>query len=390
MVGDATLFSFEENTENSLFDTRTTGPGKIDVVQMGFIGAESVSWEELFSGFDRLYAITYSSGIGFIYTLLQKFQYSEVIFGFEEVINYSLQEIMAYQLKTIERLRVTSSEAKIDLLTKIDNQALKLFVADKKLSHEKIYLLEANDGRKRVVMGSANMSHAAFTGRQRENICYIDGERAYEWYKSSFDELREMSSNNISVSALQIADEAENINEIPIYGEVKVRKAMVIEPTTEQNEDIQYVLDVKNLSNKLTPFVPKADKKGKIILSPETVLQTRKRLVDANIKEKELRSEYPQLVVDIPLAQVSLNDKTVDLNPTREEIRNDVNLFLKYMDGYNKFHGDVVVMQYRYYAFANWFFTTPFMAVMRNMAVKYNQNLLPYPVFGLVYGKKAF
>lgn len=27
------------------------------------------------------------------------------------------------------------------------------------------------------------------------------------------------------------------------------------------------------------------------------------------------------------------------------------------------------------------------MAIMRNMAVKYNQNLLPYPVFGLVYGQ---
>ena len=27
------------------------------------------------------------------------------------------------------------------------------------------------------------------------------------------------------------------------------------------------------------------------------------------------------------------------------------------------------------------------MACMRDMAVRYNQNLLPYPVFGLVYGQ---
>jgi hypothetical protein len=57
------------------------------------------------------------------------------------------------------------------------------------------------------------------------------------------------------------------------------------------------------------------------------------------------------------------------------------------MAGYQKFHGDTEGMQSKYYAFANWFFTTPFMAIMRDMAVKYNQNLLPYPVFGLVYGQ---
>ena len=44
-------------------------------------------------------------------------------------------------------------------------------------------------------------------------------------------------------------------------------------------------------------------------------------------------------------------------------------------------------MQRRYFEFANWFFCSPFMACMRDMAVRYNQNLLPYPVFGLVYGQ---
>jgi len=107
---------------------------------------------------------------GFICTLLQKFQYAEIIFGFEEVMTYNLQEIMAYQPKTIERLRTTSNQAKIDMLARIDSHALKMFVARKKLSHEKIYLLEADSGRKRVVMGSANMSYAAFSGHQRENV----------------------------------------------------------------------------------------------------------------------------------------------------------------------------------------------------------------------------
>lgn len=370
-----------------MFQEQAAPTGKIDVVQMDFVTADAMGWEELFAGFDRLYAITYSSGMGFIYALLKKFPYAEIIFGFDEVISYNLQEIMAYQLKTIERLKTISNQTKTDLLARIDDHTLRLRVAREKLSHEKIYLLEADDGRKRVIMGSANMSYAAFSGKQRENVCYVDGERAFGWYKQSFDQLKEMSSDDISVAALQLADDGENLNEIPIMQTVKVKKAMVIEPQTDLKEEIRFVLDVKNLASKLTPYMPKADKKGKIMLSPETVLQTRRRVVEANIREKEWRNEYPQMVIDIPLGEVTLNDRQLDLRPSQEEIQNDVGLFLDYMEGYQKFHGDVGGMQYKYYAFANWFFTTPFMASLRNMAVKYNQPLLPYPVFGLVYGK---
>jgi hypothetical protein len=325
--------------------------------------------------------------MGFIYSLLQYFQYAEVIFGYEEVMSYSLHEIMAYQMETIERLRTTSSQSKVDLLARIDSHTLKMYVARQKLSHEKIYLLEADDGRKRVIMGSANMSYAAFSGRQRENICYIDGERAFDWYKNNFDDFKETSSDDISVSALQLADSGENLNKIPVMQTVKIRKAMVIQADTNVKDQVRFGLDVKNLSNKFSPFMPKADKKGKVILAPETTILTQKRILENDIKEKELRSEYPQLVIDILLSQVHLNDKPLDLFPPASEISNDVDLFLEYMEGYHKFHGDVELMQARYYAFANWFFTTPFMASMRNMAVKYNQNLLPYPVFVLVYGK---
>ncbi|WP_059369260.1 hypothetical protein [Treponema endosymbiont of Eucomonympha sp.] len=57
------------------------------------------------------------------------------------------------------------------------------------------------------------------------------------------------------------------------------------------------------------------------------------------------------------------------------------------MQGYEKFHGDAASLQKRYYDFAVWFFATPFMARLRYEAILNNQNLLPYPVFGLVYGQ---
>ena len=378
------LFGMDEAAQQQL---DLHGTQKLDIVKMEFSGAASLSWQELFSGFDTLHAITYSSGIEFVYRLLDLFKEAEIVFGCEEVISYSLQEIMAYQSKMTERIRETASKMKLDLISRIEEGTLRFYVAHSILSHEKIYLLSAKNGRKRVIMGSANMSSSAFEGHQRENICYLDGDDAYGWYWDCYCQLREESTDQITKEALLFADDGENLEKLPIAGTIRVKKAMVIQPVEEAKEEVRFALDVKNLAATFTPSVPKPDKKGKLLLSPEKIKTIRRQVVSSQIKEKELQSEYPQLEVFPDEAMVRLNGVTLDLSPSREEIARDVSLFLKYMDGYEKFHGDITGMQQRYYEFANWFFCTPFMACMRDMAVRYNQNLLPYPVFGLVYGQ---
>ena len=45
---------------------------------------------------NRIKAITFSSGINFVYRLLDLFKDAEIIFGCEEVMSYTMQEIMAY------------------------------------------------------------------------------------------------------------------------------------------------------------------------------------------------------------------------------------------------------------------------------------------------------
>jgi hypothetical protein len=77
----------------------------------------------------------------------------------------------------------------------------------------------------------------------------------------------------------------------------------------------------------------------------------------------------------------------LDLNPDAAEVKSDVDMFIRYMNGYERFHGDNKGMQNRYYEFANWFFCSPLMAIMRDTALRYDQKTLPYPVFGLVYGQ---
>lgn len=361
--------------------------GNLDVVKMEFLEAETLSWKALFSGFDTLYAVTYSSGIGFVYQLLELFEQAEIVFGCDEVLSYSLQEIMAYQCKTIERLRVSAAKRKLDLVSRIENGSLRFYVARSVLSHEKIYLLSAKDGRKRVVMGSANMSFAAFGGQQRENISYVDGDKAYDWYWDCYCQLRENCTDQIAKEALLCADDAENLDKLPIAGTVQVKKALVLQPVPEAKQEVRFVLDVKNLAAKFSSAVPKPDKNGKLMLSPEKIKTIRRQVAASKTQEKELQSEYPKLEIFPDEAMVRLNDTNLELQPSREEVTRDLDLFLKYMDGYERFNGDKKGMQRRYFEFANWFFCSPFMACMRDMAVRYNQNLLPYPVFGLVYGQ---
>lgn len=378
------LFDLEDSEQEQMPQDNS---GNLDVAKMEFVEAETLSWKELFSGFDTLHAITYSSGIGFVYQLLEMFEKAEIVFGCDEVISYSLQEIMAYQCKTIERLRESASKRKIDLVTRIEKGRLRFFVARNVLSHEKIYLLSAEDGRKRVVMGSANMSFAAFGGKQRENISYIDGDKAYDWYWDCYCQLKEECTDEIAKESLLCADDAENLEQLPIARTIQVKKALVLQPVQEAKEEVRFVLDIKNLAAKFSTAVPKPDKKGKLMLSPEKIKTIRRQVVAGKTKEKELQSEYPQLEIFPDEGLVRLNDATLDLQPSQEEVAKDIGLFLKYMDGYEKFNGDKKGMQRRYFEFANWFFCSPFMACMRDMAVRYNQNLLPYPVFGLVYGQ---
>ncbi len=359
---------------------------RIEVVKLDYVGSELMTWKELFAGFDRLYAITYSSGVGFVNELLDLFSYAEIIFGCEDIMSLGIKEIMAYQDTMIERIRSDKHGIKEKMIDRIKDSTARFYVAEKVISHEKIYLLEGENGEKRVIMGSANMSYNAFVGKQRENISYMDGDAAFNYYMDIYESLKEDSVDEISKKALEYADLSENIDALPFSETIKTKNIVAIETT--KNEEVKFVLDVSKKAERLAPHMPKPEKKSnKTLISADNITKLRRHLVDEKKKEQDLRSEYPQLMINVLENSVNLNGEEFNLNPDSDDVRNDVELFLKYMNGYSKFHGDVVGLQLRYFEFANWFFCSPFMATMRDMAARYEQNRLPYPVFGLLYGQ---
>ena len=361
---------------------------RLEVVEMEFVGSNPMTWRELFEGYESIRAITFSSGLGFVAELLGMFHYAEVIFGCEHTLSRGVKDILAFQEHLIDNIRQSDKGIKTAIINRIKDGSAHFYVAEATMSHEKLYLMKAADGRSRVVFGSANMSYNAFSGKQRENISYVDGEKAYEYYLEVYERLKKDSSDEISEKAIQLADLGENLDVLPFSEKVKSNGVVVIETEPSRTEDVRFTLEVNKKAEKLSPYVPKTDKRSKkIMVSKEDIMKIRRLRKEEIAQEQDIRSEYPQLEINIEDGEVSLNDKKLDLSPSKEEVQNDVELFLKYMNGYLKFHGEVEELQSRYYEFANWFFCTPFMAIMRDMAARYDQNKLPYPVFGLLYGQ---
>lgn len=173
------LFGDNFEPEDSTQQTQQFG-STLKVVKAKFEESVSTEWTELFEGFDSLYAITFSSGIDFVNSVVGRFKHAEIIFGCEDVMGNELATIMAVQAKLVESLAKRKA-AKI-LADKIAEGVLELYVSRDTKSHEKIFILHSEDGRSRVITGSANMSASAFCGLQRENIVCFDDENAFNYY----------------------------------------------------------------------------------------------------------------------------------------------------------------------------------------------------------------
>lgn len=212
----------------------------LSVVKAVYADTVETNWEELFDGFDRLYAITFSSGIEFVNKVINKFSYAEVVFGCEKIIANDIAAIMSVQIDSVQRLAKSKSAG--NLANRLDDGSLQLYVSRDTKSHEKIFILESADHKRvRVITGSANMSASAFCGIQRENIVCFDDEAAFSHYKVLFETFKETCSDNVSykavVSTMNQEDYLkENIKEVPVFQSIEKQKIVFAKKKTGLNK----------------------------------------------------------------------------------------------------------------------------------------------------------
>lgn len=377
----------------------------IPVAQARFLSSKETNWEELFDGYDDIKIITFSSGFAFATGIISKFRTAEIIFGCDEILNGGFASVLAYQQAFLKALRLDMPT--YEALTKrVEDGSLHLWVAHDETSHEKIYLLSCDDGKKRVITGSANLSKAAFEGYQRENIlCFDNDEKAYEYFLSRYELLRQYSVDEVSKKVLvakqkaesESSDDGDDIMDLPVCNTVvKSQEAIVLDGPTDKTEfktRFALILDKDNEELKAITRKMKAKpvKRGGLVrVEPEYIRAAR---AEINRRRKEIKEQMlakPELVINYDEKSININGEEQDLNPAADEISRDVSAFVEFMGGYRtNFTGDTATLQNKYYAFANWFLCSPFMAKLRDSAINNGRKVDRFPVYGMLYGKSG-
>src|SRR4051794_14296644 len=153
--------------EDTLFGVSSVSDSrKLGVVRARFVGHEQSSFEDLISGYSSMRMLTYSNSLSMISRTASLVKDLEIVFGREDIVGEAEKHYW-YQGELVRAVRDQIKSAD-PLREKIEAGNLRLFVVKDLVSHEKLFLLEAEGGKKRVLTGSANFSERAFSGTQNE------------------------------------------------------------------------------------------------------------------------------------------------------------------------------------------------------------------------------
>ena len=364
----------------------------LSVVKAVYADTVETNWEELFDGFDRLYAITFSSGIEFVNKVINKFSYAEVVFGCEKIIANDIAAIMSVQIDSVQRLAKSKSAG--NLANRLDDRSLQLYVSRDTKSHEKIFILESADHKRvRVITGSANMSASAFCGIQRENIVCFDDEAAFSHYKVLFETFKETCSDNVSYKAVvntmnQEDYLKENIKEVPVFQSIEKQKLVFLEQAQPEDEvEYEIAADVKKMQELVKPIMPKMPvQANRIVVAAEPMRVFGKRYTEVRRVAAEAVKQLPKLHIDYDAGTMTFNDENIDLNPNLSEVAKNIKSIQKFFSGMDYFYGDVEQAKKDYFKYMTWYLATPFMAYLRYFASRNNYDTKLFPMYGVIYG----
>lgn len=348
------------------------------------------TWQELFHGFDELHAITYSLGIKQVESVMGLFQRGDVVIGSPSQVRQAVQELLAEQefdLKTICQNAY--------LQQRIKDGSFQFYLEDGGV-HAKIYLLRADDGRNRIILGSANFSRQAWNGTQLETYLFEDDSQFFEHYMQLYEALRDESSSKVSIKAKPLRADGSNLQDLPIIQKVvQARKPVIIEKVPSR-EEVEYTFSVtqegKEWAERVNHAYVKPDNHGVVHFTSKTV-DRMQAYMKRSEHEKKLRVvENPEFLLDYKEHSASFSGKAWNLNPSKEDVQRDIHCLYQYLDGTEGFTGDIKKLQETYTKILLYMFLSPFMAKLRYDYSPYapeNSVGKYFPMYMIIRGPKS-
>ena len=343
-------------------------------------------------------ALTYTASIRMIVGLLRDHEYDdfECVFGHEGILRPDLSDVLAFQTAVDEQLSKafvgvqTSDERRHALFDLVATDRARFFVVKDKIAHAKIYLLERADLR-RVVVGSANLSETAFSGRQAETLIVFDNDDvAWGHYTAQYEAVRSVATSRLTPRHKPIPAELIPVEEIPTLKEVEERQQdvrMYIPADSEQEAEVslpkvlETVLKVSAPIRRTLADV-RPGKNGQVAITPRTV----KEMITIS-RSRPSEDDSPNVYLSYDGREFNLSGEVMGLEADPEDIRGDVARWIEFFGNYeNGFKGDVPKLQRDYFTFMSWFYFSPLLCDVRNFALRSGAFSFEQPMFAVLYG----
>jgi hypothetical protein len=363
------------------------------VVGARFLSESKFSWD-FFKGYDTLRVLTYSASVDAIVRMLDRFSFTtfECVFGYQGVLR-DIKDVLSFQKVVVGDTRAAIMGLKDDrhahILDRVHQGRARFFVLRKYVAHAKLFLLSNADGGKRVIVGSANLSERAFSGKQPETLVAFDNdERAWQHYNRMFDRLRDDAADEIPIPEGRIVKAEIEIPDTPAISNPST--TLIID--TPSAEEVQVsapvqILRVERVAAALAPSISAAIpsiRSGKQRITPEIKKEiTRIRLVKT---AAEADSRY--FTLDRVNRTASLSGQRFDLQWDEGSVAIDAALILQYFGNYEgAFEGNVPRLQRDYFTLMAWLYFSPFMCDMRSLALLRDSDVIRFPSFAIIFGK---
>ena len=354
----------------------------LGVVRASFEGFERSSFVELIAGYSSLRVLTYSNSVSIINRAAAAVESLEIVFGREDIVG-KMGQYAYYQKLLLDEL-VGEIKGKDFIKHKISSGDMRLYVVRDIVSHEKLFLLEGEEGT-RVITGSANFSERGFSGSQNESYVLFDNDAgAWEYFNDKYEKIKSHSSMPITKKALLA--ERTGAENLPVFslGEPDGSGPIVVVPEKPPASSIVHkLLKTPKGFTGLSEVI--RSNRGEAKIDKPTASRAVKYMKSNSRTEESNPEEY--LSVDRDSGRVILSGKELDLEVSEEEVASDVGLFVEYFGGFDLFKGDTERLTRDYFTFMSWFYASPFICDMRNAALARDDYVLDYPAFGILYGR---
>lgn len=383
-INDSNQLSIFEVIPGFQEDTKQTPEDKIAVTKVKFLSQELSTYEDLFRGYNELRVITYSYALSFIENIMKYFDRGEVIIGFDKLINKNTAELLALQEFSTNFVCHNTY-----LQKRISNDEFRFYVLNDLVSHQKIYLLKADDGRVRTITGSANFSDRAWTGEQIECVTVCDDLECYEVYASQYETLQLFATAEISKDAVPIEEDGENADKLPFFKKIEQENAIILHDS-QNDEEQEYVFHANKLNkeweDRLKAIKLKPSKDGKILFDIKHMKTLLGTIRKDNAKKRERQLINPQFILDFDNHTATYNQVPFNLNPDAVAITSNLENLIEYMDGFNLFTKDTSRLKTLYWKVLNYMFLSPFIARLRYEGDRYEYEDRFFPMYMLIYG----